>query len=50
MNYKIKSHKAWWNILGVKQVYNANYETYGPVVIWFAILSMIIIAVTEDFM
>ena len=38
------------NILGGKQVYNANYETYAPVVIWFAILSMIIIAVTEDFM
>ncbi len=48
---QIKSHKDWSNILGGKQVYNANYyETYAPVVTWFAIPSMIIIAVTEDFM
>jgi hypothetical protein len=40
----VKSHKARLNLLhGRKQVYGMNYfETYTPVVIWFAIRLMII--------
>ncbi len=35
---EIKSHKARLNLHGGKQVYGMNYyETYAPVVTWFAI-------------
>jgi hypothetical protein len=35
---KVKSHKARLNLHGGKQVYGMNYyETYAPVVTWFAI-------------
>jgi hypothetical protein len=35
---KIKSHKAQSNFHGGKQIYGMNYfETYTPVVAWFAI-------------
>ncbi len=40
---KVKSHKARLNLHGGKQVYGMNYfETYAPVVTWFAIKLMII--------
>jgi hypothetical protein len=40
---KIKSHKARLNLHGGKQIYGMNYfETYTPVVTWFAIRLMII--------
>jgi hypothetical protein len=40
---KVKSHKARLNLHGRKQVYRMNYfETYAPVVTWFAIRLMII--------
>ena len=40
---QIKSHKARLNLHGGKQVYGMNYfETYAPVVTWFAIRLMII--------
>ena len=43
---EIKSHKARQNLHGGKQVYGVNYfETYAPVVTWFAIRLMIIIAI-----
>jgi hypothetical protein len=43
---EIKGHKARLNIHGGKQVYGVNYfETYAPVVTWFAIRFMIIIAI-----
>ena len=43
---EIKSHKARLNIHGGKQVYGANYyETYAPVVTWFAIRFMIVLAI-----
>jgi hypothetical protein len=36
---EIKIHKARLNIHGGKQVYDVNYyETYAPVVTWFATL------------
>jgi hypothetical protein len=39
----VKSHKARLNLHGGKQVYGMNYfETYAPVVTWFAIRLMII--------
>jgi hypothetical protein len=42
---KIKSHKARLNLHGGKQIYGMNYyETYAPVVTWFAIRLMIIFA------
>jgi hypothetical protein len=43
---EIKGHKARLNIHGGKQVYGVNYfETYAPVVTWFAIRFMIILAI-----
>jgi hypothetical protein len=40
---EVKSHKARLNLHGRKQVYGMNYfETYAPVVTWFAITLMII--------
>jgi hypothetical protein len=40
---EVKSHKARLNLLGGMQVYGMNYfETYTPVVAWFAIRLMII--------
>jgi hypothetical protein len=40
---QVKSHKARLNLHGGKQVYGMNYfETYAPVVTWFAIRLMII--------
>jgi hypothetical protein len=40
---EIKSHKARLNLHGGKQIYVMNYfETYAPVVTWFAIRLMII--------
>jgi histone deacetylase 1/2 len=39
----VKSHKARLNLQGGKQVYGMNYfETYTPVVTWFAIRLVII--------
>ena len=41
-----KSHKARLNLRGGKQVYGMNYfETYAPVVTWFAIRFMIIFGI-----
>jgi hypothetical protein len=43
---KVKSHKARLNLHGEKQVYGMNYfETYTPVVTWFAIRLMIIFGI-----
>ena len=43
---EIKSHKARLNLHGGKQVYGVNYyDTYAPVVTWFAIRLMIIMAI-----
>ncbi len=43
---KVKSHKARLNLHGGKQVYGMNYfETYAPVVTWFAIRLMIIFGI-----
>jgi hypothetical protein len=43
---KVKSHKARLNLHGIKQVYRMNYfETYAPVVTWFAIKLMIIFGI-----
>jgi hypothetical protein len=43
---EIKSHKAWLNLHGRKQIYGMNYyETYAPVVTWFAIRLMIIFGI-----
>ena len=43
---EIKSHKARLNLHGGKQVYGVNYyDTYAPVVTWFAIRLMIILAI-----
>jgi hypothetical protein len=43
---KIKSHKARLNLHGRKQIYGMNYfETYTPVVTWFAIRLMIIFGI-----
>jgi hypothetical protein len=40
---KVKSHKARLNLHSGKQVYGMNYfETYTPIVTWFAIRLMII--------
>jgi hypothetical protein len=40
---KVKSHKARLNLHDGKKVYRMNYfETYAPVVTWFAIKLMII--------
>jgi hypothetical protein len=43
---KVKSHKARLNLHGKKQVYRMDYfETYTPVVTWFAIRLMIIFGI-----
>jgi hypothetical protein len=43
---KLKSHKARLNLHGRKQVYRMNYfDTYAPVVTWFAIRLMIIFGI-----
>jgi hypothetical protein len=43
---KVKSHKARLNLHTGKQVYGMNYfETYAPVVTWFAIRLMIIFGI-----
>jgi hypothetical protein len=43
---EIKSHMARLNLHGGKQVYGMNYyETYAPVVTWFAIKLMIIFGI-----
>ncbi len=43
---KVKSHKARLNLHSRKQVYGMNYfETYTPVVTWFAIRLMIIFGI-----
>jgi hypothetical protein len=43
---EMKSHKARLNLHGGKQVYRMNYfETYDPVVTWFAIRLMIIFGI-----
>ncbi|KAL7484860.1 hypothetical protein ACHAW6_010466, partial [Cyclotella cf. meneghiniana] len=45
---EIKSHKARLNLHGGKQVYGVNYyDTYAPVVTWFAIRLMIILAIVN---
>jgi hypothetical protein len=46
---KITKHKACLNLHGGKQVYGMNYyETYAPVVSWFAIRLMIIFGILFD--
>ena len=43
---QVKSHKARLNLHGGKQIYGMNYfETYAPVVTWFAIRLMIIFGI-----
>jgi len=43
---QVKYHKARLNLHGGKQIYGMNYfETYAPVVTWFAIRLMIIIGI-----
>jgi hypothetical protein len=43
---EVKSHKTRLNLHGRKQVYRMNYfETYAPVVTWFAIRLMIIFGI-----
>jgi len=43
---EIKSHKARLNLHGGKQVYGVNYyDTYAPVVTWFAIRLMVVLAI-----
>ncbi len=43
---EIKLHKARLNLHGKKQIYGMNYfETYAPVVTWFAIRLMIIFGI-----
>ncbi len=43
---KITKHKARLNLHGGKQIYGMNnYETYAPVVTWFAIKLMIIFGI-----
>ncbi len=44
---KVKLHKARLNLHGKKQVYRMNYfETYAPIVTWFAIKLMIIFGIS----
>ncbi len=44
---KVKSHKARLNLHSGKQVYRMNYfETYTPVMTWFAIRLMIIFGIS----
>ncbi len=43
---KVKSHKARLNLQSRKQVYRTNFfETYTPVVTWFAIRLMVIFGI-----
>jgi len=43
---QVKSHKARLNLHGGKKIYGMNYfETYAPVVTWFAIRRMIIFGI-----
>jgi hypothetical protein len=43
---EVKSHKARLNLYGRKHVYGVNYfETYAPIVTWFAIRRMIIFGI-----
>ena len=43
---EITKHKARLNLHGGKQVFGMNYfETYGPVVTWFAIRLMIVMGI-----
>jgi len=43
---QVKSHKARLNLHGGKQIYGMNYfESYAPVVTWFAIRLMIIFGI-----
>ncbi len=43
---EIIKHKAWLNLHGGKQVYGMNYfETYAPVVTWFAMRIMIVFGI-----
>jgi hypothetical protein len=43
---KVIKHKARLNLYGEKQVYGMNYfETYAPVVTWFAIRLMIVFGI-----
>jgi len=43
---QVKSHKARLNLHGGKQIYRMNsFETYAPVVTWFAIRLMIMIGI-----
>ena len=43
---EVKGHNARLNINGGKQVYGANYfQTYVPVVMWFTIQLMIVLAI-----
>ena len=43
---RIKSHKARLNLHSGKQVFGMNYfETYAPVVTWFAIRLMIVFCI-----
>ncbi len=43
---KVESHKARLNLHGRKQLYRMNYfETYTPIVTWFAIRLMIIFGI-----
>jgi hypothetical protein len=45
-NHVIMGHKAKLNIHGGKQVYHANYfKTYAPVVTWFGIQFMMVLAI-----
>jgi hypothetical protein len=42
----VKSHKARLNLHGGKQIYDMNYfETYAPIVTWFAIRLVIIFGI-----
>jgi hypothetical protein len=46
ITYKITKHKAMLNLHGGKQVYGMNYyETYAPVVTWYAIRLMIVMGI-----
>jgi hypothetical protein len=44
--FKVIKHKARLNLYGGKQVYGMNYfETYAPVVTWFAMRLMIVLGI-----
>ena len=51
MTNKIKGHKARLNIHSGKQVYGMIHcETYAPMVTWFAIWFMIILAIMQTWL